>query len=386
MRVGFSIVAGAVAGAIASVVLCFGYHAAHVDMVTRQSTHGVLIASDHEALLMLTAATSAPGASSEACEDTLTTTCASVDDLQAIASALESSDRDWMISIMLLRLEVTAPDATSPDPRIEVTSHVPNAVRAYVADGWEPPLVEGATPRASDEVAINADLAARLGVAVGDVVVIGPREPSTSAGPESFTVTGLIPVAESIPPFAATAMDLGLGGVLVVVSPDAVPRLIADAPPTAIADVMWSGDVGAVTSVVPDVKVTEGQNLPQGIIYQGDRWLAVALSAAIAGLIAWGVAVRRRRVSWWAETIGLAAPSAAAVALVMAAAWLHTQWVHAVAPHMMTLNPLAPPVPWTVTAIASGIAISAAGAAWRLTRLQHHEVVDVDELARVVLP
>jgi hypothetical protein len=91
----------------------------------------------------------------------------------------------------------------------------------------------------------------------------------------------------------------------------------------------------------------------------------------------------------------------AGLAIVTVAALGHATWVRQIAPYTFLPKPLPLPMPWTVTAFAAGVAVAAAGAGWnemrhswpigaenryRLShlraggrRLQHHEVVDVDE-------
>jgi hypothetical protein len=128
--------------------------------------------------------------------------------------------------------------------------------------------------------------------------------------------------------------------------------------------------------------VEDGFDLSHAPLYGAYWWLAIAVTLAAACIAWWAMAARGRGLRPWRDGLLLIAapPIAAATALTIAAV-IHAQWVRLVAPYTYLPQPFVLPMPWTLTALAGGAAFAAVGAAWHERRLQHHEVVDVDELA-----
>ncbi len=142
--------------------------------------------------------------------------------------------------------------------------------------------------------------------------------------------------------------------------------------------------------------------------------MALAVLLAAAGVAWWALLARRRGLAAWRDgALIILLPPVAGIVTVTVAALAHAAWVHQIAPYTFLPKPLPLPMPWTITALAAGLAVAAAGATWnemrhpgligaenryrlshlrvggrrlRHGRLQHHEVVDVDERVSEVLP
>ena len=81
-------------------------------------------------------------------------------------------------------------------------------------------------------------------------------------------------------------------------------------------------------------------------------------------------------------------PALTGIALVTAANIVHTAIVLSAQPTYL-MRPPWPPLPWTLTALLASMTVACIGgvlAERRNRALQHHQVIDVDELPGVRLP
>ncbi len=388
MRVGFSIVAGAVA----SVLMCFGFFVAHFERVTDETAQWQLAETDHMATLSIGTHSPDPGT---ACNRMPGSTCADAEDLATIIDHLDAASEDWFIKAAVVGKVISAPDAKHPSPEAPLRTGTPNSLEVYARSSNDPPMVAGTAPHGENEIALNADLAAQLGVDVGDTVVLEDRYRTRTIAPLRFTVTGLTPIAETYIPFSTIEVGypgVYLGSAYAVVSTAALPSMIGQHDVAAFGLISWNGPPELVTSVLPDATVKDGYSLAHQPWYHGNWWRALAVLVAVASVAWWALLARRRgRTAWRDGALLIPIPAATGIVAVTVAAVAHAAWVRQIAPYTFLPKPWPLPMPWTITALAAGVAVAASGAAWReirleRLRLQHHEVVDVDERVGVRFP
>jgi hypothetical protein len=382
MRVGFSIVAGAVA----SVLMCFGFFVAHFERITDETAQWRLSETDHMATLSIGNHSPDPGTG---CNRMPNSACADAADLVRITENLDNAGDDWLFTADVMVKVISAPHGSNPMP--DASSRLGmslKSIQVYARSGGDAPMVAGTVPRAENEIALNADLAAQLGVDVGDTVLVDDRDHTGRFAPLKFTVTGLTAIAATYIPFSTVEVgypDLYLGSTYAIVSTAALPSIIGEHDVAAFGLIYWNGTPELVTSVLPGVTVKDGYALPRGPWYHANWWMAMAVALAMASVAWWALLARRRgRNAWRDGALLIPIPPVAGLAIATVAALAHAAWVRQIAPYTFLPKPLPLSMPWTITALAAGVAVAAVGAAWRESRLarsllQHHEVVDVDE-------
>ncbi|NYI40959.1 hypothetical protein [Demequina lutea] len=232
MRVGFSIVAGAVA----SVLMCFGFVVAHFERITAETAQWELADTDHMATVSIGNHSPDPGT---ACNRMPSLVCADAADLVTITENLDNAGEDWFFTANVIVKVLSAPDAEHPLPDAPLRIGLSlKAIKVYARSSGEAPMVAGRAPRAGDEIALNADLATQLGVDVGDTVLPKDRDPADTFAPLHFTVTGLTAIATTYIPFSTVAAGYPtfvIGSPYVVVSlPHSLRSLVSTiSPPSA---------------------------------------------------------------------------------------------------------------------------------------------------------
>lgn len=381
MRVGFSIVAGAVV----SVLMCFGFVAAHLERMTDEMFRWQLSDTDHQALVTIGNHSVDPGT---ACNRQPGVPCADAADLASVTANFDEAGVDWFISGPVIVKEVSAPGAQDSlaNSTVEIGPFV-HSIMVYARSDSEAPVVAGRAPRTAHEIALNANLATMLGVGVGDTVQIEDRQSANTPAALPFIVTGLTAVPSTFLPFSLDAdSEVFVGSPFALVSPDALPAIVGEHDVAAVGFIHWNGEPELVTSVIADATVEEGDVRLPDHAYDAGRWMALAIALAAAGIAWWALVARGRgRRAWRDGALLILIPAATGIVAVTVAAIAHAAWVRHIAPYTFLPKPLPLPMPWTITALAAGLAVAAVGAAWREKRLQHHEVVDVDELVGEVI-
>jgi hypothetical protein len=141
-----------------------------------------------------------------------------------------------LLDAYALRYELESVRVSAGDDEIEVDASAIDDVEGSI----EPRMLAGDVPRDDDEVAMGGATARRLGVGVGDEVVLEGEE-----GPEPFTVTGLVVLHLGL-----NSDRIGEGMVLPV---DGMARLAEIGPPAfALVDYADGADPDQVLSALRD--------------------------------------------------------------------------------------------------------------------------------------